>query len=63
MIKEFVMMLGIVLLVAAAYSIAQDRAPQFVCVDGVCSMSEKDAERVARALNWAAQELRKCGAI
>jgi hypothetical protein len=26
-------------------------------------MTEKDAERVANALNWAAKELRKCGAI
>jgi predicted outer membrane lipoprotein len=63
MIKEFVWMLGIVLLIAAAFAIAQNKAPEFVCHEGVCYMTEKDAERVANALNWAAKELRKCGAI
>jgi predicted outer membrane lipoprotein len=63
MIKEFVWMLGIVLLIAAAFAIAQNKAPEFVCSEGVCYMTEKDAERVANALNWAAKELRKCGAI
>jgi hypothetical protein len=63
MIKEFVWMLGIVLLIAAAFALAQNKAPEFVCSEGVCYMTEKDAERVANALNWAAKELRKCGAI
>jgi hypothetical protein len=63
MIKEFVWMLGIVLLIAAAFALAQNNSPQFVCSEGVCYMTEKDAERVANALNWAAKELRKCGAI
>jgi hypothetical protein len=61
--KHFILLLGTVLLIAATFAIAQNKAPEFVCSEGVCYMSEKDAERVANALNWAAKELRKRGAI
>ena len=43
---------------------AQERDKvQFICQNGYCYLTEADADRVIKAIEWAARKLAECGAI
>ena len=42
---------------------AQDTQVSFFCQNDACYLSKEDAQKVIRALEWADEKLRACGAI